>query len=63
MKAEVVMETGSSKTSSVEQRLEQYAKRLREEAESVPPGTDRDRLIRRARHAETAARLSLSAAS
>jgi len=36
-------------------RLEEHAKRLRDEARGTPPGVKRDDLIRRARQAETAA--------
>jgi hypothetical protein len=43
---------------SFEQRLENEAMRLRSEARGVPPGIDRDRLIRRARQAETASHMS-----
>ena len=39
----------------LDQRLEEHAKRLREEARGTPPGIKRDDLIRRARQAETAA--------
>jgi hypothetical protein len=41
----------------LEQRLEDHAKRLRDEARGTPPGIKRDDLIRRARQAETAARM------
>jgi hypothetical protein len=37
------------------QRLAEQAKRLRKEAEGIPPGVERDELIRFARQAETAA--------
>jgi hypothetical protein len=36
------------------ERLDQEAKRLRTEAEKLPHGHERDRLLRKARHAETA---------
>jgi hypothetical protein len=39
----------------LDQRLEEHAKRLRDEARGTPPGVKRDDLIRRARQAETAA--------
>jgi hypothetical protein len=45
-------------TIPLDQRLEEQAKRLRDEARGTPPGIERDRLIRRARRAETAARMS-----
>jgi hypothetical protein len=43
---------------SLEERLAEDAKQLREEAESVHPGVIRDQLIRRARQAETASHMS-----
>ena len=42
----------------LDQRLEDHAKRLRKEAKGTPAGIKRDDLIRRARQAETAARMS-----
>jgi hypothetical protein len=44
-------------TSPLDQRLEEQAKRLRKEAQGTPPGVERDKLIRRARQAETAAHI------
>jgi hypothetical protein len=42
-----------------EERLSEEAKRLKEAAEQQPPGSlARDRLLRRARQAETAAHIS-----
>ena len=38
-------------------RLEEQAKLLRKEAQGTPPGTERDKLIRRARRVEIAAHL------
>ena len=46
----------SKQTSPLDQRLEEVAKRLRDEARGTPPGVQRDRLIRRARGAEAASR-------
>jgi hypothetical protein len=43
---------------SLEERLSEEAKRLREQAKSLPPGPDRDILIRRARQAETGSHMS-----
>jgi hypothetical protein len=43
---------------SAEHRLAQEAKRLRKEARGTPPGVERDRLIRKARQAETGAQAS-----
>ena len=45
-------------TQSLEARLAEEAKRLREEAKLLPPGALREELIRRARHAETASHLN-----
>ena len=45
-------------TQSLEERLGIQAQRLRKEARGVPPGVERDRLIRRARLAETGSQLS-----
>ncbi|QHP71256.1 hypothetical protein EI171_30580 [Bradyrhizobium sp. LCT2] len=43
---------------SLEERLAEQARRLREEAESLPPGPVRDEALRRARQAETGSHLS-----
>jgi hypothetical protein len=43
---------------SLEERLSEEAKRLREEAKSLPPGALREELLRRARQAETGSRVS-----
>jgi hypothetical protein len=43
---------------SLEERLSEAAKRLREEAKSLPPGAVRDEMIRKARQAETASRMN-----
>jgi hypothetical protein len=45
-------------TVSLEGRLADEAKRLREEAKALPPGAVREALIRRARQADTGARMS-----
>ena len=45
-------------TQSLEERLVGEATRWREQAKSLPPGTDRETLIRKAREAETASRMS-----
>jgi hypothetical protein len=39
-------------------RLAKEAERFRQEAETKPPGQDRDNLLRKARQAETAAHIS-----
>ena len=41
----------------LDQCLSQEAERLREEAKGTPPGIEREKLIRRARQAETAVHL------
>nr|WP_247511553.1 hypothetical protein [Bradyrhizobium sp. 157] len=41
-------------TTSLVERLTEEAKRLRKEARGTPPGLARERLIRKARQAETA---------
>jgi hypothetical protein len=41
-------------TTTLEERLAQEAERLRQEAKGTPPGIERERMIRRARQAETA---------
>ena len=43
---------------SLEDRLAQEAKRLREEAKSLSPGITRDELIRKARQCETGSHMS-----
>lgn len=42
----------------LDQRLTEQAERLRKEARETPPGIARERLIRLARQAETAAHMS-----
>jgi hypothetical protein len=44
-------------TAPLDQRLMEEAERLRKEARATPPGIARERLIRRARQAETAAQI------
>ena len=41
-------------TTTLESRLAEEAKRLREEAKLLPPGALREEFIRKARHAEAA---------
>ncbi|WP_334395111.1 hypothetical protein [Bradyrhizobium sp. AZCC 2289] len=45
-------------TKSLEERLSEEAKRLREKAKSLPPGAVREGLLRKARQAETASRIN-----
>jgi hypothetical protein len=42
----------------LDQRLSEAAQQLRKEARGTPPGVERDRLIRRARVAETASHIN-----
>ena len=42
----------------LEERLTEQAKRLRKEAQGIPPGIEREKLIRRARQAETGSHMS-----
>jgi hypothetical protein len=50
-------------TSPLEERLEQLAQHCREKAKTLPPGIERDEMIRKARQAETASHLSQWVAS
>jgi hypothetical protein len=43
---------------SLEERLAEEAKRLRAEAKLLPPGAERDALIRKARQAEIASHMN-----
>jgi hypothetical protein len=45
-------------TKSLEERLAEEAKRLREEAKLLPPGAVREALLRRARQAETGSHMT-----
>jgi hypothetical protein len=45
------------KSAPLNQRLEEQTKRLRQEAKGTPPGVEREKLIRQARQAETAAHI------
>ena len=45
-------------TAPLDQRLVEQAQRLRKEAQGTPPGIERQKLIRRARMAETASHVS-----
>jgi hypothetical protein len=47
-----------TQTDSLEERLAEEAKRLREEAKLLKPGVARDVLVRRARQAETGAHMT-----
>jgi hypothetical protein len=47
-----------TQTTTLEERLTEEAKRLRKQAQGTPPGIERERLIRRARQAETTSHLS-----
>jgi hypothetical protein len=45
-------------TASFGERLAEEAKRLREQAKTLPPGAEREELMRKARQAETASRMN-----
>jgi hypothetical protein len=45
-------------TQSLEERLAEEAKRLREEAKLLPPGALREEIIRKARQAETGSHMT-----
>lgn len=45
-------------TTSFEDRLAGQAQRFREQANTLPPGKERDELIRKARQAETASHIN-----
>ena len=45
-------------TQPLEQRLSEEAANLRKQAQGTPPGIERERLIRRARQAETASHMT-----
>ena len=47
-----------SQTQSLEARLAEEAKRLREAAKLLPPGPEHDEMIRKARRAETGLHMS-----
>ena len=47
-----------NQTESLEHRLADEAEKLRKEAQGTPPGIERDRLMRRARQAETGSHMS-----
>ena len=47
-----------TQTTSLEERLAKEAKRLRKQAQGTPPGIERERLVRKARRAETASRMT-----
>jgi hypothetical protein len=45
-------------TESLESRLAEEAKRLREDAKSLPPGSAREALLRKARQCDTGSHMS-----
>jgi hypothetical protein len=48
----------TKQTQSLEERLAEEAKRLREQAKTLPPCSKREELIRKARQAETASHMT-----
>jgi len=49
---------GFKHTTSFEERLAEEAERAKAEAEKLPPGPERDLLLKKVRQAETAAHIS-----
>jgi hypothetical protein len=47
-----------TQATTLEDRLAEEAKRLRKQAQSTPPGIERDLLVRKARRAESASRMT-----
>jgi predicted trehalose synthase len=47
-----------TKTTTGEEHFADEAKRLRKQAQGIPPGIERERLLRRARQAEAATRMT-----
>jgi hypothetical protein len=47
-----------TQTTSLEERLAKEATQLRKQAQGTPPGIDRDLLVRKARRAESASRMT-----
>jgi hypothetical protein len=52
------MRRNMKQTVPLENRLEQMAEHCRQEAAHLPPGAERDELVRKARQAETASHLT-----
>ena len=47
-----------TQTTSLEERLAKEATQLRKQAQGTPPGVERDLLVRKARRAESASRMT-----
>ena len=47
-----------TQTTSLEERLAKEATQLRKQAQGIPPGIERDLLVRKARRAESASRMT-----
>ena len=45
-------------TQSLEERMADYANKLRQEAKALPPGSEREQMLKRARQAEVGAHMS-----
>ena len=54
----VMLRRRFKQTQSLEERLSEEAKRLRDEAKSLPPGALREALLRKARQADTGSHMS-----
>jgi hypothetical protein len=48
----------TQQSSPLEERLEQMARHCREKAKTLPPGIEREEMVRKARQAETASHLT-----
>jgi hypothetical protein len=58
MRESVMLRRRSKQVSTLEERFAEEAKRLREEAELLPPGPLREKVLRCARQAETGSQMS-----
>jgi hypothetical protein len=45
-------------SASLDERIADHARRIRDEAKAMPPGKERQEMVRRARQAEVAAHIS-----
>jgi hypothetical protein len=53
----------SKQETTLQDRVEEWAKQVREQADRLPPGPDRDALLKKVRQTETALHLDKWAAS
>jgi hypothetical protein len=52
------MKRPCKQTLSLDERLLQQAVKIKREAEALPPGSEREGLLKQAQHADTAARIN-----